>query len=191
MIGSLQGTIEFLDISSIIINVQSVGYRVTVPKSSFETYHLGEVIKVFTYLHVREDMLELYGFENMEELKLFEALISVSGIGPKTAIGVFSVGSGVEIIAAIQQADVKFFTGVPRLGTKNAQKIIIELKNKVGSLKELDLLGREQGENKEVFEALKAFGFSQKEILQALEAVSEKAASTSTKIKLALKYLGK
>lgn len=190
MIGSLQGVIELVSGSTIVINVHDVGYKVTIPHTILQKYHRQDIIKVFTYTHVREDILELYGFETYEDLKLFEALISVSGIGPKTAVAVFSIGTREQIFSAIQKADVKFFTGVPRLGTKNSQKLIIELKGKLGSLAELDLMN-DGPMDTEVEQALKGFGFSQKEIEEAVKAVNEKATDTSTKIKLALKYLGK
>ncbi len=191
MIGSLQGVIELFHAATIVINVHDVGYRVHVPQLILQKYHVGDSLKVFTYTHVREDILELYGFESYEDLQLFEAFLGVSGVGPKTAIGIFTVGTREQILSAIQKADVKFFTGVPRLGTKNAQKLIIELKGKLGSLAELDLNNVNAIAETEVTQALKGFGFSQKEIDEAVKAVSEKTTDTSTKIKLALKYLGK
>lgn len=124
MIGSLNGIIDYQEASSIIIDVNGVGYKVLVPVSM--PLSLGDKVKLFIHTHVREDLLELYGFKEVQDLKLFEYLISVSGVGCKTALGVFSVGSRAEIIKAIIGNDVGFFTAVPRLGKKNAQKIIIE-----------------------------------------------------------------
>lgn len=190
MIGSLHGTIELYDGQTALINVNGVGYRVHIPQALLGKHHAADAIVVFTYTHIREDILDLYGFETIEDLKLFEALIGVSGIGPKTAIGIFSVGTRDQILSAIQKADVGFFTGVPRLGKKNAQKLIIELKGKLGSLEELDLTGEKTAENNEVIVALKGFGFSQQEIDSALKVVNDET-DTSKKIRLALKYLGK
>ncbi len=189
MIGSLHGTVELFDGNNILIQVNGVGYRVYVPQSILGKYHANEKIVVYTYTHVREDILDLYGFETVEDLKLFQALIGVSGIGPKTAIGVFLVGSRDQILFAIQKADASFFSGVPRLGKKNAQKIIIELKSKIGSLEDLDLTGSSNG-NIEIVEALKTFGFGQREISDAIKAAGEEK-DISKKLKLALKYLGK
>jgi Holliday junction DNA helicase RuvA len=191
MIGSLHGSVELFDGNSVFINVHGVGYKVHVPQTFRGKHHLDEEVVVFTYTHVREDALELFGFETLEELKLFEALIGVSGIGPKTAIGVFGIGSKDQIVGAIQKADVDFFTGVPRLGKKNAQKLIIELKGKLGSLEELDLTGEKAMVDTDVLAALKGFGFSQKEAEEAIKAVGVQATNTSGKLKLALKYLGK
>lgn len=190
MIGSLHGVVELVDGSQILVNVHGVGYRVHVPQSVLVSYHRDDKIDVYTYTHVREDILDLYGFPQLEDLKLFEMFLSVNGIGPKTALGIFSVGSRSDILSAIQKADVKFFTGVPRLGTKNAQKLIIELKGKLGSLAELDLSGKNDVMVDEVTQALRGFGFKDKEIADALEAVADVEGS-SKKIKMALKYLGK
>ena len=191
MIGSLHGTVELFDGSHFFINVHGVGYRVQAPTHLLSTYHVGDTANIFTYTHVREDSLELFGFATLEDLKLFEMFLSVSGIGPKTALGIFGVGTRDKILSAIQRADVKFFTGVPRLGTKNAQKLIIELKGKLGSLEELDLTGSKYAVDDEVGQALLSFGFSQREIDGALTAIGGTEQNSSQKIKLALKYLGK
>ena len=191
MIGFLKGTIELQEDPYLFVNVNGVGYKVTASKDLLaQSSKIGDAIKLFTYTHVREDILELYGFSTRENLKLFELLISVSGVGPKTALGVFSIGSAEQILNAIAKGDVSFFTSVPRLGKKNAQKIIIELKNKVGSVVELDLSGEDVKEQEEVLEVLKTLGFSGKEAISAIKSI-KKDASTEEKIRLALKYLGK
>lgn len=191
MIGSLKGTIELLDYPYVILNVNGVGYKVLLYNTLLASLKLNESTKLFTYTYVKEDALELFGFSSFEDLKLFENLISVSGVGPKTAISVFSYGTKEEIMEAIIKGDVDFFTDVPRLGKKNAQKIIIELKNKMGSIEDLDLSGKDRSENNEIISALKGFGFSVKEAQDALRAVRNEAKTAEEKIKLALKYLGK
>src|SRR5690606_6052417 len=129
---------------------------------------IGSNLKIFTYTHVKEDALALYGFAKYEDLKLFEALIGISGVGPRTAIGIFSKGDADAIKQAIYDGNVSFFSGIPRLGTKNAQKIIIELKSKIGG-GELDLNGESNGNSAELSSALKAFGFSKDEINDAIK----------------------
>lgn len=191
MIGSLKGTIELLDYPYVILNVNGVGYKVLLYNTLLASLKLNDSTKLFTYTYVKEDALELFGFSSFEDLKLFENLISVSGVGPKTAISVFSYGTKEEIMEAIIKGDVDFFTDVPRLGKKNAQKIIIELKNKMGSIEDLDLSGKDRSENNEIISALKGFGFSVKEAQDALRAVRNEAKTAEEKIKLALKYLGK
>lgn len=191
MIGSLHGIVELFDGITVFVNVQGVGYRVRVPQSVLSSYHISQQIDLFIYSHIREDMFDLYGFTKIEDLKLFEALLGVSGIGPKTALGVFAIGTRDQILSAIQKADVAFFSGVPRLGKKNAQKVIIELKGKLGSLAELDLSGSKDREEDEVIVALKSFGFSQREAEDALRTIGDQVLTTSAKVKMALKYLGK
>ena len=188
MIGSLQGKVDYQENSSIIIDINGVGYRVIVPANL--SVNLGDKVKLFTHTHVREDLLELYGFTEPQDLKLFEYLISVSGVGCKTAIGVFSVGSRKEIVNAIVGNDVAFFTSVPRLGKKNAQKIIIELKNKLGGQEDLDL-SQDGNESNEVVAALKSFGFTTPEARAALKGLNGNGDTTGEKVRLALKYLGK
>ncbi len=164
-------------------------YKVCASFPILQNKKIGDELTVFTYAHIREDAFDLYGFLDRKDLELFEMLLSVSGIGPKTAIGVFSIGTGSSIVSAIMTADVSFFSQVPRLGKKNAQKIIIELKAKVGGMGELDLSqGNDSGD---IISALKSFGFLEKEAEQALMAVKEAGKTTEEKIKLALKYLGK
>lgn len=187
MIGSVTGTIDVIDKGNVIIDTGAIGYRVSLSPKLLATLHKGETLKLYTYTHVREDILELYGFPDVEDLHLFERLLEVSGIGPKTALGVFSLGTRGQIYTAIQKGDVGFFTGVPRLGNKNAQKIIIELKGKL----DLTTLGEGVLTTNEIAIALKGFGFKEREILDALEAIKDIEATTPKKITLALKYLGK
>lgn len=190
MIGMLIGIVELKDSPSVFINVNGVGYKVAVSPNLFSMLKIGEKTKVFTYTHVREDLLELYGFAEALDLKLFENLIGVSGVGPKTAIGIFASGERSQIVEAIIKGDVEFFTSVPRLGRKNAQKIIIELKNKFGSLEDLDLSEESSKEKDELLGVLKGLGFSPLEAREAAKNV-DPSLETSEKVKQALKYLGR
>lgn len=192
MIGFLEGKIIIRDDPHLVIDVGGIGYMVTVSKKVLaKGAGNGQKLKVFTYTHVRDDAIELFGFEAPEDLKLFKHLISVSGVGPKTAMNIFSIGDRSQIISAIATADTSFFTGVPRLGRKNAQKIIIELKNKFGGIGEIDLSGEDMSENEDIITALKGFGFASKEIHDAIRAVKKEGQKITETIKLALKYLGK
>lgn len=190
MIGYLNGKIDLKDAPHVFLDVNGVGYRIFVSPNHFTALKLGDRAKIFTYTHVREDILELYGFADSLDLKLFEYLVGVSGIGPKTAVGIFSFGIRSEIIEAILKGDVEFFTRVPRLGTKNAQKIIIELKNKFGEGRDLDLSQGPSSQRDEVVLALKTFGFTSAEARDAIKNL-DKDLSTEEKIKQALKYLGR
>lgn len=186
MIASLKGIVTSIDISSVIVDVHDVGYKVSVPNSILSSVHTGDTVKVFTYTHVRDDIFDLYGFLHQADLKLFEKLISVSGVGPKTALGIFSLGSAGQITQAVQKGDTSFFSGVPRLGKKNAQKIILELRGKLDLSEDVVT---ETG--RDVVQALVQFGFSEKEAYEAVRALGERGKTTEEKIKLALKYLGK
>lgn len=188
MIGSLQGIIDYKEDTFLILDVHGVGYKVLVSPNL--SVNIGDTLKLFTHTHVREDVLELYGFTEPQDLKLFTYLISVSGVGCKTALGIFVVGGRREIINAIVQNDVAFFTSVPRLGKKNAQKIIIELKNKLGGQEDLDL-SQDGAETDEVIAALKTFGFSPSESRHALKGLNGQGETVPEKVRLALKYLGK
>jgi Holliday junction DNA helicase RuvA len=191
MIGFLKGSIELLDRPFIFLDVSGVGYKILVSDSVYAKLSKNEKITLFTFTYVREDELSLFGFLEVEDLKLFESLITVSGIGPKTALNIFSFGGRKEIIEAIIKGDVSFFTSVPRLGTKNAQKIIIELKSKMGAGTDLDLSGKDFLENAEVVQALKNFGFSVGEAQKAVREIKDKNLTLDEKIKLALKNLGR
>lgn len=191
MISYLEGTVKFKGPTYLIIMTSGgVGYKVNTPSDLISGALIDQPFSIYTHTHVRDDILDLYGFANPENMALFELLISVSGIGPKTALSVFSLGKLSKIKEAIVKGDVAFFTGVPRLGKKNAQKLIIELRPKLGSLGELDLT-EELGETKEIIDALKTFGFSANESREALKSLKDGEASTSDKIRQALKYLGK
>lgn len=190
MIGSVKGKIILRDGNHIIVETGGVGYRVLV-SSKVLSNSKDDGISLFTYTHVKEDALELFGFSELQDLKLFENLINVSGVGPKTAMAIFSYSDRENIVNAVLKGDVDFFTQIPRLGRKNAQKIIIELKSKFKDSSSFDLTDADSSENEEILIALKSFGFSHKEITDALKNVDSKAETTEEKIKLALKYLGK
>ena len=188
MIGSLRGKVLFKEGLRLIIDVSGVGYRVQVSQKVWAKSKIKDEISLYTYTYVKEEALELFGFEDPSDLRLFENLITVPGVGPKTAMSVFSFSDRDGIINAVMKGDVDFFTAVPRLGRKNAQKIIIELKNKFGDKAEFDL---SQEAPNEVIAALKSFGFSSSEISEALRNTGNGEQSAEIRIKEALKYLGK
>jgi holliday junction DNA helicase RuvA len=190
MIGFLRGSVSLLDSSYILLDVSGVGYKVILPPPVLSKLSKDQTLTVFTHTHVREDLLELYGFEDTADLKLFELFIGVSGIGCKTASNIFTLGTRSQIVDAIYKGDVAFFSGVPRLGKKNAQKIIIELKGKLGGTGDIDL-GVESPDSSEVMDALKVFGYTSKEAQHALQNIEKDGLSTEEKIRLALRYLGK
>lgn len=190
MIGFLRGKIILKDRNYLTIDVCGVGYKVLVASDVLGKVHNNSSLELFIYTHVREDAISLYGFLESADLKLFESLIGVSGIGPKTAMAIFSTANRTSIVEAIVKGDVDLFTSVPRLGRKNAQKIIIELKSKFGSLEEFDL-SLSDGQTNEVIIALQNFGYTKKEAFDALKNSKDKGETIEEKIRGALKYLGK
>lgn len=187
MIGQLTGK-PLLRSDSLILDVHGVGYLLHVAEKTRATAASSETMTLVTYLHVTDSALELYGFEHQADLDLFELLLSVSGIGPKTAILITNQGAAA-ITQAVQQAQVTFFTQFPRVGKKLAQKIIIELTSKLGSLKELDL-GPVSSTQQAVSDALLALGFSEQDIQAALESTDISELSIEQAVTKLLKKLG-
>lgn len=190
MIAYLSGIIKYKGANYLTILTGGVGYKVSLPYDLLAKFKLNDPISTYIYTHVKDDAIDLYGFPAPEEMAFFELLISVSGVGPKTALAIFSRGKLPDIKEAIVKGDVEFFTSVPRLGRKNAQKIIIELRSKLGSLENLDLT-QESSESKEIVEALKSFGFEKGEAKDALKFIKDVEGDVSKKIRAALKYLGR
>ena len=191
MIGSVRGKVILKDGNYLIVEASGVGYRILVSSKVFLKTKPEETAMFYTYTHVREDEISLFGFTEAEDLKLFENLIGVSGIGPKTAMSIFSVLTRQEVINAVMKGDTGSFSGIPRLGTKNAQKIIIELKNKLGEGGSLDLNAVIGEADNEVIEALIGFGFTRREVGEALRKIDQNVSTSEERIKFALKYLGK
>jgi holliday junction DNA helicase RuvA len=189
MIGRLTGVIDENSKNPIIVDVGGVGYSVVVPEKYLAIIKPSKIHTLNIHTHIREDAFDLYGFSEKTEVALFKLLLTVSGIGPKTALLVVDRGV-IAVENAVRKSDVDFFTTIPRLGTKNAQKIIIELKSKLGSSKNLDL-SENSGETKEVIDALLAMGFDKHEIRKALEKLDPGIPSVEQKIRSALKQLGR
>jgi len=190
MIGALKGIVFSKSQNSVILFTGGVGYLVSVTTRFLEKTKIDEEIFLFIHTHVREDAFDLYGFSTHDELRLYELLLTVSGIGPKTALLV--IDKGVPTIEqAIRSSDVDFFTSVRRLGRKNAQKIIIELKQKMGSIVDLDLSGKDGAETKELIDALSSMGFAKSEVLQSIKTLPTNVKMLEEKIRHCLKQLGK
>jgi len=188
MISYLVGT-PILEKDFVTILVNGVGYGVRLTqKTTAEVMQLPKV-ELFIYTHVKEEALELFGFSTRSDRDLFLLLISVSGVGPKTALNILNCG-GTQIIHAVQQADVAFFSSVPRVGKKVAQKIIIDLRTKLGALKELNLAPMSV-QYQEAVLALQSLGFDETLITTALEKIDVENLPIATVITLAVKDLGK
>ena len=171
----------------IVIDVSGVGYRVHLVKEHVQKLAIGDNISLLTHLAVRENALDLYGFENAETLDYFELLITVPGIGPKSALAVLALAAPEVLRRAILADDTTYLTRVSGIGRKSAEKIIVSLKDKLGRLgtAESGLLAGEV----EAIEALQSLGYTLAEARAALK--DTPAVDTGEKVKAALKRLGK
>lgn len=184
MIGYLKGTLIHQDLKSIILDVNGVGYKIHTNTANLDV-NKNKELEFWTYLAVRETALDLYGFATKEELDFFELLITVSGIGPKSAIGILSVASLSNLKHAISTGDTSHLTKVSGIGKKNAEKIVIELKDK---LENINFEGASISGDVDALEALKSLGYGEREAREALKKVSD-AKDTGEKVKKALKLL--
>lgn len=189
MISYLSGKVYQKKPESLTLVVGGVGYLVFMSPSLLSKIKANDTAELHIHTHVRDDLIDLYGFTTLEELSLFKLLINVSGIGPKTALTVLDRGAGA-VEQAIIKADEGFFTLVPRLGKKNSQKIIIELKNKLGSQVNLDLSGSEN-ETNEVLQALLSMGYTRTEALNAIRDVPPEIKTIEEQIIFILRQMNK
>lgn len=186
MIGLLTGTVVLLG-QEVIIDVGGVGYQVAVSPTTQAKITNGQTATLFIYTHVKEDSLELFGFLDVADKRLFQLLLGVSGVGPRTALAISDLGAS-SIIAAVQEANVTRFSAVPRVGKKLAQKIIIELKSKLGSLQELELGGVTDPAQQEVLAALISLGFEEQSIYRVLKEL-DTTLSVADQVKRAMRQL--
>lgn len=186
MISSLRGKVSRIWGNYVEIEVNGVGYMVFMGKKSFGE---GDEVKVQTYMAVSENDINLYGFENFEDLDLFKMLISVSGVGPKTAAGILAEKHGVEIMKAIGEADVDFFKKIKGIGLKTAQRIIVDLKSKIGGLGELNLKDNPSLIEDDVVLSLKQLGFENKEIEKVMSKLPKEIEILEEKISWCLENI--
>lgn len=189
MISQLYGKIVFSGDRYVIMDVQGVGYKVNMPvEALLYASKQVEPVRVWTHLAVREDALDLFGFLNKSELDFFEMLIGISGIGPRSAVGIINIAPVENIKKAISSGDTNYLTKVSGIGRKTAEKIIIELRDKLGASTDIGM--PELREESDAIEALKSLGYSQNEARDALKKVGENIQGTSKLVKEALKILG-
>jgi len=191
VIASLQGKVESLSSEWAIINVGGIGFRVCMPTSTLSTLGaIGEEVKLYTYLHLREDNATLYGFALAEELGLFQTLISVSGVGPKLAIAMLSAMNVEKLTMAIATGSADLLTIVPGIGKKTANRLILELKEKISAGWVTTPTAQLAEENVDVLAALISLGYSISEANRAVATLPASDLSLEEKIKLALQYFG-
>lgn len=188
MIGHLEGTVTALRAGFAILSAGGVGYKVTATKGTLATLSPGGKASLWTYLAVRETALDLYGFPNESEQHFFELLLTVSGIGPKSAIGILDIADVEALRSAIARGNAAYLTNVSGIGKKTAEKIIVELKDKVGLGSE-GLSNAMKGDE-EALEAMRSLGYSPQEAREALRKVPHELTKSNDRLREALKILG-
>ncbi len=188
LISSIQGSLESVGPDRVDISVGGVTFQINVPASSADGIgRVGDHVRLFTSLQVREDSLTLYGFISEEARTAFETLIGISGIGPKVALSVLSRFTPASLAVAVSAADTDAFVGVPGVGKKTAGRIILELKGKLAVDWAVDLPAGGDGD---VFEALTALGYTVSEAREAVSSInSDDALSVEDKVRLALQQM--
>jgi len=187
MIGYLNGKVLFVRDGWTVIETGGVGYKVNINSDLTAHLHAEENTELYIYTQVREDILALYGFKSLDELDLFEMLISVSGIGPKAALNILSVASIEKIRASIQSQDPTLLSSVSGIGKKTAEKVVIELKNKVGATGNLFIGPKTE----DVYEALLQLGFKNTEISSTIAELPDNLPTVEEKLKFCLAKLRK
>lgn len=188
MIASLHGIVTHTDSRHIILEVNNIGYKVFVTADTLHTMKIGADVSLFTYLAVRENALDLYGFINERERNFFELLISISGIGPKGAVNILSAVSSETLVSAIQTGSTSHLVKVSGIGRKTAEKIVLELKDKLGALASEDSSAGFSSDA-DALEALKMLGYDANEARESLKKIDKSITDTGAKVKAALKVL--
>lgn len=190
MIATLEGTISEKIDEIVVLNVNGVGYGLQVTAEDFGALATGDQAKVYIYEHIREQAHDLFGFVGLETKRLFELLLSVNGVGPKMALAILSIANGDQVRSAIAGGDTKFISRASGVGKRVAERIVVDLKDKVGlASSELDASIFASESNilqDEAAEALVSLGYTPQDAVKALEK-TDKALSTEERVKLALR----
>lgn len=189
MIAKLTGKIEYSRDKWIIVDVSGVGYKVYLTDFTLGKIAGAKEGSFFVHTYVREDILALYGFISMDEKEMFELLITISGIGPKAAMGILSVADPISIRTAILNNDATILTKVSGVGKKTAERVILELQNKVADMPLGDK--KEAIIDSETIEVLMSMGYTAFQAREALKIIPKEIESIEEKIKFALKEIGK
>ncbi len=192
MIGYLTGTVKAVRKNYIIILTDHVGYKVFVTPQALLSLEPANKVEFFIHTHVREDILALYGFPTLSELEFFELLLTVTGVGPRLALSILSIQDLPMIKSAIVNGDPSIFTKVSGVGRKIAERLIIELKEKISE----DMMDGEElvevsQKHADVLDVLLALGYSRSEARKALSEVPKDIADTEEKVRFALRSLAK
>lgn len=187
MIAYIEGPVISKSEKNLVVQTGGIGYRVFTTNETIAQNPSS--ISLFTYLAVRENALDLYGFESKEELAFFELLLTIPGIGPKSALSILNVAHVETLRRAIGGGDVAYLTKVSGIGKKTAEKIILELKDKIGTIEQEDKTAFK--ETSDALLALLALGYNEREVREALKEINLPDAGVHQLVKAALKFLGK
>lgn len=188
MIGYIEGSVRSLSPGYVLVVTSGIGYKVALTKNTLAGVRVGQTLSVVTHLAVREDALDLYGFVEEDELRLFGQLLTVSGIGPRSALAILDIATVETLRSAIAHGRAEYLTKVSGIGRKTAEKIVIELRDKVGLSAEgatASLKGDE-----DALEAMKSLGYSQQEARDALRKVPSTIEKGTDRLREALRILG-
>ena len=190
MIITLTGKLTEKLTDIIVLDVNGVGYGLLVPNETYSRFNVGDNIKLYVYEHIRETSYDLFGFNEQETKELFIKLINVNGVGPKVALNILSIGNVNHVRQAIASGNIKLIQTAPGVGKRVAERVLIELKDKVGLISSLDesslLIGEEAAQQDEAVQALVALGYSVVDAIVSLKFV-DKDLSTKERVTLALK----
>ncbi|MEK7646316.1 MAG: Holliday junction branch migration protein RuvA [Patescibacteria group bacterium] len=190
MISSLRGTIIESGDKHVTIDVNGIGYKVYVTDSTLHTLSKETSVSLWTYLAVRENALDLYGFISQKERGLFELLITISGIGPKSALGIISLIDADTLVRAVRSGSTSHLVKVSGIGKKTAEKIVLELKDKLGGLSDMsEEFSTDMSSDADTISALVALGYDAGEARDALKKISKDLTDTGAKVKAVLKLL--
>jgi Holliday junction DNA helicase RuvA len=192
MIAHIRGAIEGVGKDYVIVNLGTMSLRTYVPVTTRDTASVSKIVDLFTHLHIRENEWTLFGFASQEELELFELLLSVSGIGAKTALAVLGAASPEQLRSAIAHEQTEVLTRVPGIGPKTAKSIVFHLKDKVGIVTRGAEIAYLSDADTEVIAALTGLGYSVVEAQTALASLPRDASTgVEERIRMALAYFAK
>lgn len=187
MIAQLKGEVARIEEHYIVIDVSGVGYKVSVTPHTLSVLSVGKKVTLSIYTAVREDALDLYGFESDNERRMFELLLTVSGIGPKSALSILSLASIDTLVSAISAGKTAYLTSISGIGKKTAEKLVLELRDKI---KTLGIVGSGMPGDEATLEALRTMGYSLAEAREALTRVPDSLEGESARLTAALRSLG-
>lgn len=190
MIAYLRGKILQKGHGFVIINTDSgIGYQVFIHSAKYAEVQLGDQLELYIHHHVKEDAQNLYGFNNFAELLFFKLLISISGVGPKSALGVLAVATVDDIKKSIAEGDPSLLNKVSGIGKKTAERIVLELRTKIDYLSHTSTSDGNTYSNSDEIDALVALGYSLQQARMAINKVDKKITNSGDKIRAALKHL--